>query len=42
MCERPAENETMQFGGRYSFGSVSDRIRCICEPALSQVCKFFI
>ena len=27
-CERSAENETMQFGGRYGFGSVSVRIRC--------------
>ena len=25
----------MQFGGRYGFGSVSVRIRCICETALS-------
>ena len=24
----------MQFGGRYGFGSVSVRIRCICETAL--------
>ena len=23
----------MQFGGRYGFGSVSVRIRCICETA---------
>ena len=35
MCERSAENETIQFGGRYGFGSVSVRIRCICETALS-------
>ena len=27
-------NETIQFGGRYGFGSVSVRIRCICETAL--------
>ena len=25
----------MQFGGRYGFGSVSVRIRCICETALT-------
>ena len=25
----------MQFGGRYGFGSVSVRIRCVCETALS-------
>ena len=25
----------MQFGGRYGFGLVSVRIRCICETALS-------
>ena len=36
ICERSAENETMQFGGRYGFGSV--RIRCICETALSIGC----
>ena len=35
ICERSAENETMQFGGRYGFGSVSVRIRCICETALT-------
>ena len=34
ICERSAENEAMQFGGRYGFGSVSVRIRCICETAL--------
>ena len=26
----------MQFGGRYGFGSVSVRIRCICETALTR------
>ena len=36
ICGRAAENETMQFGCRYSFGSVSVRIRCICETALIQ------
>ena len=25
----------MQFGGRYGFGSVSVRIRCVCETALT-------
>ena len=35
ICERSAENETMQFGGRYGFGLVSVRIRCICETALN-------
>ena len=35
ICERSAENETMQFGGRYGFGSVSVRIRCVCETALT-------
>ena len=34
ICERSAENETMQFGRLYGFGSVSVRIRCICETAL--------
>ena len=34
ICERSAENETMLFGGHYGFGSVSVRIRCICETAL--------
>ena len=34
ICEWSAENETMQFGDRYGFGSVSVRIRCICETAL--------
>ena len=38
ICERSAENETMQFGGRYGFGSVSVRIRCICETALIIKC----
>ena len=27
----------MQFGGRYGFGSVSVRIRCMCETALRQL-----
>ena len=39
ICERSAENETMQFGGRYGFGSVSVRIRCICETALTVLAK---
>ena len=30
----------MQFGGRYGFGSVSVRIRCICETALRASPKF--
>ena len=29
----------MQFGGRYGFGSVSVRIRCICETALMLIVK---
>ena len=33
ICERSAENETMLFGGLYGYGSVSVRIRCICETA---------
>ena len=40
ICERSAENEMMQFGGRYGFGSVSVRIRCICETALNSKYKF--
>ena len=31
----------MQFGGRYGFGSVSVRIRCICETALTVALKKF-
>ena len=32
----------MQFGGHYSFGSVSVRIRCICEMALKPYGRFHI
>ena len=37
ICERSAENETMQFDCLNSFCSVSVRIRCICEMALKTV-----
>ena len=37
ICERSAENKTMQFGCRYGFGSVSVRIRCVCETGLSVI-----
>ena len=42
ICERSAENETMRFGGRYGFGSVSVRIRCICETALINSKLYFL
>ena len=41
ICERSAENEMMQFGGRYGFGLVSVRIRCICETALTTIRLYF-
>ena len=37
ICERSAENETMQFGGRYGFGSVSVQIRLyVKQPLIKQ------
>ena len=35
ICERSAENETMQFGFGFGLGSVLDPFRCICEMAYS-------
>ena len=32
----------MQFGGRYGFGSISVRIRCICETALKHYAEIVL